>query len=252
MKFVSWNVNGLRAIMTKGFVEVFEALDADFFCLQETKLSPGVPTPEFDGYRSYWNLADKKGYSGTAIYSRHEPLSVTNGIGHPELDNEGRAITLEMPDFYLVTVYTPNSQSTLARLPFRVRWDEAFRDYVRNLDAKKPVIICGDLNVVRSEIDAANFEESLGGACFTDDEREGLEKLLGAGFIDAYRTMHPDKTDVYTWWSYRMRARQRNLGWLIDRFIVSRRLQPQIADAEILPEIMGSDHCPITLILSDA
>lgn len=250
IKFVSWNVNGLRAIMSKGFGEVFTRLDADYFCLQETKLSPGVETPEFAGYRSYWNLAEKKGYSGTAIYTRHEPLSVTNGIECPDLDKEGRVITLEMPRFYLVTVYTPNSQSTLARLPFRVKWDEAFRSYVRKLDELKPVIICGDLNVVRSEIDAANFSDCIGGACFTDAEREGLEKLLGAGFIDAYRTLHPDTAEIYTWWSYRMRARQRNLGWLIDRFIVSRRLQPEIAESEILPEITGSDHCPVTLMLS--
>ena len=250
MKFVSWNVNGLRAIMAKGFSEIFAGLDADFFCLQETKLSPGVATPEFAGYRSFWNLAEKKGYSGTAIYTRHEPLSVTNGIGCTGMDNEGRVITLEMPAFYLVTVYTPNSQSTLARLPFRLQWDEAFREYVVGLDGCKPVIICGDLNVVRNEIDAANFNESLGGACFTDCEREGLEKLLGNRFIDAFRTLHPDRTDIYTWWSYRMRARQRNLGWLIDRFLVSRRIGSRITAAEILPDITGSDHCPITLTLS--
>lgn len=250
MKFVSWNVNGLRAIMAKGFGEIFAAINADFFCLQETKMSPGVEMPEFPGYRSYWNLAEKKGYSGTAIYTRHEPLTVTNGIGSPELDNQGRVITAEMPHYYLVTVYTPNSQATLARLPFRIRWDEAFLSYVRKLDERKPVIICGDLNVVRGEIDAANFNESLGGACFTDAEREGLEKLLEAGFIDVFRTLYPETSGIYTWWSYRQRARQRNLGWLIDRFIVSRRLLPQIVDSEILPQITGSDHCPITLTLS--
>lgn len=249
MKFVSWNVNGLRSVMTKGFAEAFKDLDADFFCLQETKMSPGIGKPEFEGYRSFWNLAEKKGYSGTAIYTRIEPQAAENGIGREDLDGEGRTVTLEMPDFYLVDVYTPNSQGTLARLPFRREWDRAFREYVVGLDQRKPVVICGDFNVVREEIDAANFKENLGGACFTDEEREGLEKLLAAGFIDAYRALHPDTRDVYTWWSYMMRSRQRNLGWLIDRFLISARLKDNLTAAEILPEITGSDHCPITITL---
>lgn len=250
-KFISWNVNGLRAIVGKGFENVFRELDADFFCLQETKLNPDVPALQIDGWHSYWNLADKKGYSGTAIYSKSKPLSVSYGIGVEELDHEGRVITLETDRFYLICVYTPNSQSELGRLPFRMRWDEEFRKYVGGLDAVKPVIICGDFNVVHCEIDAKNFQDFAGGPCFTDEERSAFGRLLDSGFIDTFRYLHPGQEKAYTWWSYRMRARQRNLGWRIDGFLISERLLPNLEDAGILRDITGSDHCPVTLTLKE-
>ena len=245
MKFISWNVNGLRAVVGKGFDEIFKALDADFFCLQETKMQAGQLDLEFDGYRSYWNYADKKGYSGTAIYSRHEPLSVTYGIGIDEHDHEGRVITLEMPDFYLVTCYTPNSQDGLRRLDYRMTWEDAFRAYLLELDKKKPVIVCGDLNVAHQEIDLKNPKTNRKNAGFTDEEREKMTVLLGSGFTDTWRFFNPDVADVYSWWSYRFRAREKNAGWRIDYFLVSNRLQEQLTDAKIHTDIFGSDHCPV-------
>ena len=231
--------------MGKGFDEIFKALDADFFCLQETKMQAGQLDLEFDGYRSYWNYADKKGYSGTAIYSRHEPLSVTYGIGIDEHDHEGRVITLEMPDFYLVTCYTPNSQDGLRRLDYRMTWEDAFRAYLLELDKKKPVIVCGDLNVAHQEIDLKNPKTNRKNAGFTDEEREKMTVLLGSGFTDTWRFFNPDVADVYSWWSYRFRAREKNAGWRIDYFLVSNRLQEQLTDAKIHTDIFGSDHCPV-------
>ncbi len=251
MKFISWNVNGLRAVVGKGFDEIFKALDADFFCLQETKMQAGQLDLEFDGYRSYWNYADKKGYSGTAIYSRHEPLSVTYGIGIDEHDHEGRVITLEMPDFYLVTCYTPNSQDGLRRLDYRMTWEDAFRAYLLELDKKKPVIVCGDLNVAHQEIDLKNPKTNRKNAGFTDEEREKMTVLLGSGFTDTWRFFNPDVADVYSWWSYRFKAREKNAGWRIDYFLVSNRLQEQLTDAKIHTSIYGSDHCPVELDLKD-
>lgn len=245
MKFISWNVNGLRAVAGKGFADIFKALDADFFCLQETKMQEGQLDLEFEGYRSYWNYADKKGYSGTAIYSRHEPLSVTRGIGIDEHDHEGRVITLEMPDFYLVTCYTPNSQDGLRRLDYRMTWEDAFRDYLLALDKKKPVIVCGDLNVAHQEIDLKNPKTNRKNAGFTDEEREKMTILLDAGFTDTWRFFNPDVADVYSWWSYRFKAREKNAGWRIDYFIVSNRLQDKLTDAKIHTDIYGSDHCPV-------
>lgn len=250
MKFISWNVNGLRAVAGKGFSDIFADLNADFFCLQETKLSPGVTVPEFDGYHSYWNLAEKKGYSGTAIYTRREPEAVTYGIGHDDHDREGRVITLDMGDFYLVTVYTPNSQDQLMRLGYRVEWEKAFRDYLIALDSKKPVIVCGDMNVAHKEIDLKNPKTNRRNAGFTDEERNEFSKLLDAGFVDTFRHVHPDLTDAYTWWSYRMRARDKNVGWRIDYFVVSERLASKIENANIRADIYGSDHCPIELDLN--
>lgn len=249
MKFISWNVNGLRAIFRKGFSDIFKDFDADFVCLQETKLSPGVETPEFEGYESFWNLADRKGYSGTAIYARHKPLAATCGIGDEEHDHEGRVITLEYADFYLVTVYTPNSNSELTRLHYREKWDEAFRAYVVGLDARKPVIICGDFNAIHQPVDARNFDEVKGSACATDTEREGFQKLLDSGFVDTFRQLHPHEEKAYTWWSYMMQARRRNIGWRIDCFLISRHLVPQLTSATILCEVQGSDHCPIEMTL---
>ncbi len=245
MKFISWNVNGLRAAAGKGFADIFKALDADFFCLQETKMQEGQLDLEFEGYRSYWNYADKKGYSGTAIYSRHEPLSVTRGMGIDEHDHEGRVITLEMPDFYLVTCYTPNSQDGLRRLDYRMTWEDAFRDYLLALDKKKPVIVCGDLNVAHQEIDLKNPKTNRKNAGFTDEEREKMTILLGSGFTDTWRFFNPDVADVYSWWSYRFKAREKNAGWRIDYFIVSNRLQEKLTDAKIHTDIYGSDHCPV-------
>ena len=245
MKFISWNVNGLRAVVGKGFSDIFKELDADFFCLQETKMQAGQLDLEFDGYRSYWNYAEKKGYSGTAIYSRHEPLSVSYGIGIEEHDHEGRVITLEMPDFYLVTCYTPNSQDGLRRLDYRMTWEDAFRAYLLELDKKKPVIVCGDLNVAHQEIDLKNPKTNRKNAGFTDEEREKMTTLLGAGFTDTWRFFNPDATDIYSWWSYRFKAREKNAGWRIDYFLVSNRLQEQLTDAKIHTEIYGSDHCPV-------
>lgn len=251
MKFVSWNVNGLRAVCGKGFDEIFAGLDADFFCLQETKLSPGISVPEFEGYQSFWSLADKKGYSGTAIYSRHKPLAVTYGIGIDEHDHEGRVITLEMGDFYLVTVYTPNSQDGLSRLDYRMTWEEAFRDYLCRLDSRKPVIVCGDMNVAHKEIDLKNPKTNRRNAGFTDEERGEFTKLLEAGFVDTFRLKHPDLTDAYSWWSYRMRAREKNVGWRIDYFVVSERLAQRVTEANIRADIFGSDHCPVELVLKN-
>ena len=231
--------------MGKGFDEIFKALDADFFCLQETKMQAGQLDLEFEGYRSYWNYADKKGYSGTAIYSRHEPLSVTYGIGIDEHDHEGRVITLEMPGFYLVTCYTPNSQDGLRRLDYRMTWEDAFRAYLSELDKKKPVIVCGDLNVAHQEIDLKNPKSNRKNAGFTDEEREKMTVLLGSGFTDTWRFFNPDVADVYSWWSYRFKAREKNAGWRIDYFLVSNRLQAQLTDAKIHTDIYGSDHCPV-------
>ena len=245
MKFISWNVNGLRAGAGKGFADIFKELDADFFCLQETKIQQGQLDLEFDGYRSYWNYAEKKGYSGTAIYSRHEPVGVTYGIGIEEHDHEGRVITLEMPGFYLVTCYTPNSQDGLKRLDYRMTWEDAFRGYLMELDKKKPVIVCGDLNVAHQEIDLKNPKTNRKNAGFTDEERDKMTVLLAAGFTDTWRFFNPDVADVYSWWSYRFKAREKNAGWRIDYFLVSNRLQQQLTDAKIHTAIYGSDHCPV-------
>ncbi len=247
-RLVSWNVNGLRACSGKGFEEAFKALDADFFCLQETKMQAGQLDLQFDGYESFWNYAEKKGYSGTAIYTRHHPLSVAYGIGQDEHDHEGRVITLEMKDFYLVTVYVPNSQDGLRRLDYRMTWEEAFRAYVQRLDAQKPVVICGDLNVAHEEIDLKNPKTNRRNAGFTDEEREKFGILLEAGFADTFRRLYPEQV-TYSWWSYRFRAREKNAGWRIDYFLVSERLMPMVADARIHTDIMGSDHCPVSLEL---
>ncbi len=249
MKLISWNVNGLRAVCGKGFAEIFNDLGADFFCLQETKLSPGIAVPEFEGYESYWSLAEKKGYSGTAIYTRRTPKSVSYGIGHERHDNEGRVITLDMDDFYLVTVYTPNSQDQLARLDYRMDWENDFRNYLTELDKQKPVIVCGDMNVAHKEIDLKNPKTNRRNPGFTDEERAEFTKLLEAGFVDTFRLIHPDLTDAYSWWSYRMRAREKNVGWRIDYFVVSERLAPKVTDANIRADSYGSDHCPVVLEL---
>ena len=249
MKLISWNVNGLRAVVGKGFAEIFASLDADFFCLQETKMQAGQLDLEFEGYQSYWNFAEKKGYSGTAIYTKHTPLSVTYGIGVDEHDHEGRVITLEMTDFYLVTCYTPNSQDGLRRLDYRMTWEDDFRAYLLALDAKKPVIVCGDLNVAHREIDLKNPKTNRKNAGFTDEEREKMTTLLDAGFTDSFRHFFPDLTDAYSWWSYRFRAREKNAGWRIDYFLVSNRLADKMQSASIHNEIYGSDHCPVELVL---
>lgn len=255
MKLVSWNVNGLRACYTKGFEETFRNLDADFFCLQETKLQAGQIEAAFPGYRSWWNYAEKKGYSGTAVFSRHEPLSVTFGMpspygdDFPEHNSEGRVITLEMPGFYLVTVYTPNSQDGLKRLGYRMEWEDAFLGYIKSLDAVKPVIICGDLNVAHREIDLKNPKSNRNNAGFTDQEREKFQRLLDSGFTDTFRYFYPDMADIYSWWSYRFRAREKNAGWRIDYFIVSDRLCGRLVSAGIHTEIHGSDHCPVEVVI---
>ncbi|WP_297262319.1 exodeoxyribonuclease III [Prevotella sp.] len=248
MKFISWNVNGLRACVQKGFEDSFRTLDADFFCLQETKMQAGQLDLQFEGYNSYWNYADKKGYSGTAIYTRHTPISVSYGIGIDEHDHEGRVITLEMQDFYLVTCYTPNSQDGLRRLDYRMQWETDFLNYIKQLDAKKPVILCGDLNVAHEEIDLKNPKTNRKNAGFTDEERQKMTQFLANGFIDTFRTLHPD-APTYSWWSYRFRAREKNAGWRIDYFIVSERLRANIASAAIHTEIYGSDHCPVELVI---
>ena len=249
MKMVSWNVNGLRAVMGKGFPEVFRSLDADLFSLQETKLQEGQIDWAPEGYRSFWNYAVKKGYSGTAVFSRREPLSVTYGIGLEEFDGEGRVITLEFPEFYYITVYTPNSQDGLARLPWRMAWEDAFLAYLKKLDQKKPVIFCGDLNVAHKEIDLKNPKTNTKNAGFTPQEREKMTVLLSSGFTDTFRFFYPDLADAYSWWSYRFHAREKNVGWRIDYFIVSDRLQPRLTGAAIHTEIFGSDHCPVELTL---
>ena len=274
-KFISWNVNGLRAVAGKGFADIFEDLDADFFCLQETKLQEGQIDLEFMGYQSYWNYADKKGYSGTAIYTKHNPVSVTYGIGIDEHDHEGRVITLEMEDFYLVNVYVPNAQDGLKRLDYRMRWEDDFRAYLKGLAAKehpaldmnsdtdvtegqpegkrktrtKGVIICGDLNVAHKEIDLKNPKTNRMNPGFTDQERGQFTNLLDAGFIDTFRYFYPDQTDIYSWWSYRFQARQKNIGWRIDYFVASDNLKSRLKDAKIHTEISGSDHCPVELTL---
>ena len=249
LKFISWNVNGLRAVVGKGFKEAFEQLDADFFCLQETKMQAGQLDLAFDGYKSYWNYAEKKGYSGTAIFTRHTPLAVTYGMGIDEHDHEGRMITLEMPEFYLVCVYTPNSQDGLRRLDYRMTWETDFRNYLLAIDKKKPVIACGDMNVAHEEIDLKNPKTNRKNAGFTDQEREKMTQLLDAGFTDSFRYFYPDLEGVYSWWSYRFRAREKNAGWRIDYFIVSNRLAPMMQGASIHNEIYGSDHCPVELVM---
>ena len=250
MKFISWNVNGLRACTGKGFEEAFNTLDADFFCLQETKMQEGQLDLQFDGYESYWNYAEKKGYSGTAIYTRRHPLSVSYGIGIEEHDREGRVITLEMDNFYLVTCYTPNSQDGLKRLDYRMKWEDDFLAYLMRLDAVKPVIVCGDLNVAHEEIDLKNPKTNWKNAGFTDEEREKMTTLLSKGFIDTFRFLYPEQ-ETYSWWSYRFRAREKNAGWRIDYFLISSRLKEALKDASIHTEIMGSDHCPVELLLAE-
>ena len=248
MKFISWNVNGLRACVGKDFEQQFKDFNADFFCLQETKMQAGQLDLSFPGYESYWNYADKKGYSGTAIYTKHKPLSVTYGINIDEHDHEGRVITLEMDDFYLVTVYTPNSQDELRRLEYRMKWEEDFQSYLHKLDEIKPVIVCGDMNVAHQEIDLKNPKTNHRNAGFTDEERQKMTQLLSNGFIDTFRTLYPEQV-TYSWWSYRFRAREKNTGWRIDYFLISERLRDRLVDAKIHTEIMGSDHCPIEIDL---
>lgn len=250
MKLISWNVNGIRACSGKGFEETFKALDADFFCLQETKMQAGQLNLEFEGYESYWNYADKKGYSGTAIYTKHKPLNVTYGIGIDEHDHEGRVITLEMEQFFLVDVYTPNSQDGLKRLDYRMKWEDDFQAYLKSLDGKKPVIVCGDMNVAHKEIDLKNPKTNRKNAGFTDEERDKFSLLLEKGFIDTFRYFYPDKADTYSWWSYRFHAREKNAGWRIDYFVVSERLAEKLVDATIHNEVYGSDHCPVELTLN--
>ena len=250
MNFISWNVNGLRACMSKGFPEFFEKADADFFCLQETKLQQGQIALDLPGYHQFWSYAEKKGYSGTAVFAKEAPLSVAYGLGVPELDTEGRLITLEYPDFYLVTCYTPNAQQGLARIDHRLKWDDAFREYLARLDKVKPVIACGDLNVAHQEIDLKNPGPNRGNAGFSDEERESFGKLLDAGFTDTFRHRNPDATGIYSWWSYRFQARKNNAGWRIDYFLVSNRLADTITAAPIYTDILGSDHCPVGLELT--
>ena len=247
MKLISWNVNGLRACVTKGFMDFFAEADADIFCIQESKLQKGQIQLELPGYYQYWNYAGKKGYSGTAVFTRQEPLSVSYGIGIEEHDQEGRVITLEFGDFYLVTVYTPNSQNELARLSYRMEWEDAFLAYLKKLEEKKPVIFCGDLNVAHREIDLKNPKTNRRNAGFTDEEREKFSRLLESGFIDTFRYFYPDQEQIYSWWSYRFRAREKNAGWRIDYFCVSESLKERLVDAKILTDVMGSDHCPVEL-----
>lgn len=249
MKFITWNVNGLRAIVKKGFMDIFKELDADFFCLQETKLQEGQIDLDLPGYYDYWNYAEKKGYSGTAIFTKHKPLSVSYGINKEEHDKEGRVITLNYPDYYVVTCYTPNSQSEQARLDYRMIWDRDFNHYLTELDREKPVIFCGDLNVAHKDIDLKNPKTNHKSAGFTDQERVGFTTLLDKGFIDTFRYFYPEKEGAYTWWNYRYHARRNNAGWRIDYFCVSNRLEKQLVDAKIHSEIMGSDHCPVELLL---
>ena len=250
MRFISWNVNGLRAARTKGFDEIFLALSPDFFCLQETKIQPGQVDIAFDGYESYWCYAEKKGYSGTAIFTRHTPLSVSYNLGVEEHDHEGRVVTLEYEDFYLVCVYTPNAQDGLRRIDYRMSWEDAFRDYLLALDAKKPVVVCGDMNVAHEEIDLKNPKTNIGNPGFSYEERGKFTDLLASGFTDTFRYLYPERRDAYSWWSYRAAARERNVGWRIDYFLVSDRLRENIKEAFILPEVTGSDHCPVGLDLT--
>ncbi len=247
MKLISWNVNGLRACMNKGFLDYFKEIDADIFCVQETKLQKDQIELELAGYEQYWNYAVKKGYSGTAVFTKKTPISVQYGIGIEEHDQEGRVITLEFEDFYLITVYTPNSQRELARLDYRMEWEDCFRSYLKDLEDKKPVIVCGDMNVAHKEIDLKNPKTNRKNAGFTDDEREKMTVLLDAGFVDTFRYFYPEKTDVYSWWSYMRKAREKNTGWRIDYFVVSQSLTPKLKSADIHSNIMGSDHCPVEL-----
>lgn len=249
MKLISWNVNGLRACVQKGFLDYFHATDADFFCIQESKLQEGQIALDLPGYHQYWNYAEKKGYSGTAIFAKHEPLQVMRGIGSAISDTEGRVITLEYDNFYLVTCYTPNSQNELARLPYRMEWEDAFRAYLLQLDNKKPVILCGDLNVAHTEIDLKNPKTNRKSAGFSDEEREKMTELLSAGFTDTFRYFYPDAEGIYSWWSYRFKAREKNAGWRIDYFITSRRLDSSLTGAAIHTDIFGSDHCPVELTI---
>lgn len=249
MKLISWNVNGLRACMNKGFKDFMDSVDADIFCVQETKMQREQATFVFEGYEEYWNSAEKKGYSGTAVFSKTKPLNVSYGLGIEEHDKEGRVITAEFQDFYLVNVYTPNAQRGLERLDYRMVWEDVFRRYVKELDEKKPVIICGDLNVAHNEIDLKNFKTNVGNAGFTYEERGKMTELLASGFVDSFRYLYPDKTGAYSWWSYMFKAREKNAGWRIDYFIVSEKLADRIEDAVIYPEVMGSDHCPVGLLL---
>lgn len=248
MKFISWNVNGLRACVQKGFLDFFHEIDADFFCLQETKLQEGQIDLDLPGYYQYWNYAQKKGYSGTAIFTKHEPISVSYGIGMEEHDTEGRVITLEYDNFYLVTCYTPNSQNELARLDYRMTWEDDFLSYLKTLDAKKSVILCGDLNVAHQEIDLKNPKTNRKNAGFTDEERAKMTKLLSSGFTDTFRYFYPDTEQIYSWWSYRFKAREKNAGWRIDYFITSDSMKDKLVDAKIHTEVLGSDHCPVELV----
>ncbi len=250
MKLITWNVNGLRACLGKGFLDFFNAMDADAFCLQETKLQPHQIELDLPGYHIYWNSAEKKGYSGTALITKTEPLTVTYGLGIPEHDTEGRVITAEYEDFYLVCCYTPNAQNELARIDYRMQWEDDFRSYLMALDQKKPVVLCGDLNVAHEEIDLKNPKSNRGNAGFSDQEREKMTTLLGSGFADSFRALYPDKTGAYTWWSYRFNARKNNAGWRIDYFIVSERLLPRVKDQIIHADVTGSDHCPVELDLA--
>ena len=250
MRFISWNVNGLRACVQKGFLDFFQTIDADFFCIQESKLQEGQISLEFPGYHQYWNYAEKKGYSGTAVFAKTEPLSVTYGMGIDEHDKEGRVITLEYDTFYLVTCYTPNSQNELARLSYRMKWEDDFLSYLKSLDAKKPVILCGDLNVAHQEIDLKNPKSNHMNAGFTDQEREKMTALQNAGFTDTFRFFYPDAEGIYSWWSYRFKAREKNAGWRIDYFLTSKRLDAQLKKAVIHTQVMGSDHCPVELEIS--
>lgn len=251
MKLISWNVNGIRACVQKGFLEYFKEVDADIFCIQESKLQQGQIDLELEGYEQYWNYAEKKGYSGTAIFTKKKPLSVSYGLGIEEHDKEGRVITLEFDSFYMVTVYTPNSQNELARLPYRINWEDAFKDYLKKLEENKPVIACGDLNVAHKEIDLKNPATNRKNAGFTDEEREKFTELLDSGFVDTFRYFNPELTGAYSWWSYRFNARKNNAGWRIDYFIVSESLKERLVSADIHKDIMGSDHCPVELVIED-
>ena len=252
MKLISWNVNGIRACVTKGFLDFFKEVDADIFCIQESKLQEGQINLELEGYHQYWNYAVKKGYSGTAIFTKKEPLNVFYGLGIEEHDNEGRVITLEFENFYMVTVYTPNSKNELLRLDYRMTWEDAFREYLKELDSKKPVILCGDLNVAHKEIDLKNPKTNTRNAGFTIEERDKFTELLNAGFIDTFRYLYPDVTGMYSWWSHRFKAREKNAGWRIDYFVVSNSIKDKIKEAKIHTEILGSDHCPVVLVLKEA
>ncbi|MBC8571364.1 exodeoxyribonuclease III [Zongyangia hominis] len=251
MKLISWNVNGLRACLGKGFLEFFQQIDADIFCVQETKMQQGQADIDLAGYHQYWNSAEKKGYSGTAVFCRQESVNVTYGLGLPEHDSEGRVITAEFGGFTLVNVYTPNAQRGLTRLDYRMAWEDAFRDYVTALDKKKPVIICGDMNVAHEEIDLKNYKTNGGNAGFTKEERQKMTALLSSGFVDSFRHFYPDKTGAYSWWSYMFHARENNAGWRIDYFLVSEKIKAQMEDSLIYADVMGSDHCPVGLLLQD-